>query len=94
MKDVRAVSIIGGPICCQAALSLKGQRRLISQGVALPLTTCTVPAQCKCRYQKFSDRRADDDRRSPGSTQRAALFGISERRNAEGRRPADRPGNW
>jgi hypothetical protein len=89
MKDVRAVSIIGGISCCQAARSLKGQRRLVLEGVALPLTACTMSSQCKCRYQKYADRREDDDRRSPGSTARAAQFGMSERRQAEGRRPAD-----
>jgi hypothetical protein len=89
MKDVRAVSIVCGTQGCEAVRSLKGQRRLVSHGVSLPLATCTTPSQCKCRYQKYSDRRADDDRRTLGSTQRGSLYGISERRNAEGRRPAD-----
>jgi hypothetical protein len=90
MKDVRAVSILGGSPCCEATRSLKGKRLLLTQGVALPLEGCTMSAQCKCRYQKFLDRRADDDRRMFGSTQRGFVYGISERRKAEGRRPADR----
>jgi hypothetical protein len=90
MKDVRAVSIVGSSPCCEASRKLKGQRLFVTQGVALPLPTCTIPGQCKCRYQKHPDRRADDDRRTPGSTVRGSLFGISERRKAEGRRPADR----
>jgi len=90
MKDVRAVSIVGGSRCCEATRSVKGKRLLVTQGVALPLAACTMPEQCKCRYQKYSDRRAEDDRRTLGSTQRGSLFGISERRMVEGRRPADR----
>jgi len=90
MKDVRAVSIAGGSPCCEAIRALKGKRLLMTQGVAIPLAACTMPGRCKCRYQKYPDRRADDDRRMLGSTQRGFLYGISERRNAEGRRPADR----
>jgi hypothetical protein len=90
MKDVRSVSIVCGTHGCEAARALKGQRRLVSQGVSLPLTTCTMPSQCKCRYQKYSDRRTDDDRRTLGSTLRGSLYGISERRHVKGRRPADR----
>jgi hypothetical protein len=90
MKDVRAVSVVGGSPCCEATRSLKGKRLLVTQGVALPLAACTMPAKCKCRYQKYSDRRAVDDRRMFGSTQRGFLYGISERRKAEERRPANR----
>ena len=89
MKGVGAVSIVGGTPCCEAARSLKGQRLLASQGVALQVLACTMPAQCKCQYRKYPDRRAGDDRRMFGSTQRGALYGISERRTAEGRRPAN-----
>ena len=90
MKDFRAVAIAGGSPCCEATQALKGKRLFVTQGVAIPLAACTIAARCKCRYQKYSDRRADDDRRMSGSTQRGALYGISERRKAEGRRPADR----
>ena len=90
MKDVRGVSIVGGSPCCEATRSLKGKRLLVTQGVALPVADCTMPTRCKCRYQKYPDRRADDDRRMFGSTQRGSLYGISERRRAEGRRPANR----
>ena len=90
MKDVRAVSVVGGSPCCEATRSLKGKRLLVTQGVALPLAACTMPAKCKCRYQKYSDRRAVDDRRMFGSTQRGFLYGISERLKAEERRPANR----
>ena len=82
MKDVHAVSMIGGAPCCEAVRSLKGQRLLVAQGVRLPLKACTMSIQCKCRYQKHSDRRAED-RRALGSTHRGSLFGISERRKAE-----------
>ena len=86
MRDFRAVSIVAGSPCCEAIRSLKGKRLLVTQGVALPVADCTMPAQCKCRYQKYADRRADDDRRMFGSTQRGSLYAISERREAEGGR--------
>lgn len=89
-QDVRAVSIVCGGGSCGAATALKGKRQLMSQAVALPLKDCTMSATCKCRYQKYSDRRDEDDRRSPGSTVRGALYGIKERRDDAGRRPADR----
>ena len=90
MKDVRAVSLVCRGASCEAAKALNGQRRLSSQSAMLPLAECTMAGQCKCRYQKFADRRADDDRRTPGSTSRGAMFGISERRHPGGRRPLDR----
>lgn len=90
MKDFRAVSIVGGTGCCGASQALKGRRFLMTQGVSVPLADCTMSIRCKCRYSKHSDRRADDDRRTLGSTQRSALYGIQERRQADGRRPTDR----
>jgi hypothetical protein len=89
-QDVRAVSIVCGARSCEAAASVKGKRRLMSQAVALPLAGCSMSAQCKCRYQKYGDRRDEDNRRALGSTVRGALYGIQERRNVTGRRPADR----
>ena len=90
MTDFRAVSIVGGTGCCRASQALKGKRLLMTQGVFIPLAACTMSDRCKCRYGKHSDRRADDDRRILGSTQRSALYAINERRQVGGRRPADR----
>jgi hypothetical protein len=92
MKDFRAVSIICRAPSCEAARSPSGQRRLLTQGCCLPLADCTMPALCKCRYQKHADRRMDDNRRMLGSTQRGAMFGIKERRavREDGRRLDDR----
>jgi hypothetical protein len=88
MKNFRAVSIICRAPSCEAARSPSGQRRLLAQESCLPLADCSMPKLCKCRFQKYADRRADDDRRMLGSTQRGALFGIKERRAAsnDGRR--------
>ncbi len=76
MKGFLAVSIVGSSPCCGASQSLKGKRLLLTRDVALPLAACTMPTRCKCRYSKHPDRRADDDRRMFGSTQRASLYGI------------------
>jgi hypothetical protein len=90
MKGVGAVSIVVGSPCCEAARSLRGTPLLVPHGVALQILGCTMSEQCKCRYRKYTDRRADDDRRMFGSTRRGTLYGINERREAEGRRAADR----
>jgi hypothetical protein len=91
-QDVRAVSIVCGGRSCEAARTLKGKRRLMMQAMPLPLSECTMTVACKCRYQRYSDRREDEDRRAPGSTARGTLCGMPERRTmkAWGRRPADR----
>ena len=49
-----------------------------------------MPEQCKCRYQKYADRRLDEDRRLLGSTVRGSPYGISERRRIYGRRLDER----
>jgi hypothetical protein len=92
MKDFRAVSIISRAPSCEAARSPAGQRRLLTQGVSLPLSDCSMPELCKCRYQKHADRRTEENRRMLGSTLRGVMFGIKERRsgNVEGRRQGDR----
>ncbi len=92
MKDFRAVSVICRAPSCEAARSSTGQRRLLSEAKTLPLSDCSMPELCKCRYQKHADRREEEDRRMLGSTQRGAMFGIKERRSGrvEGRRVGDR----
>lgn len=92
IRDVRAVEIVCGGRCCEAAVTLKGKRRLMMQAEPLPLSECTMTAACRCRYQRYSDRREALDRRSPGSTLRGTFYGIAERRtiSAWGRRPGDR----
>jgi hypothetical protein len=50
-----------------------------------------MPAQCKCRFQKHSDRRAgDDDRRLQGATQRSIWYGGEEKRGTRGRRSGEK----
>jgi hypothetical protein len=92
MKDFRAVSVICRTPSCEAARSCTGVRRLLTEGTSLPLSGCSMPQLCQCRYKKHQDRREEEDRRMLGSTQRGAMFGIKERRNAraEGRRTGDR----
>lgn len=47
---------------CRAAWSLEARRYLQAEAPALPLAGCDA-ATCSCRYIKYRDRRAGDDRR-------------------------------
>jgi len=54
-----AVSIRHPARCCQAVAELDDQRFLSSEAPSLPVTGCTTPQQCNCRYRHHQDRRND-----------------------------------
>ncbi len=90
MKRFPAVSILASGQCCQAAKLLQGTRLLAVEAPNLPLPECSMPSQCRCRFQKHADRRAsDDDRRLPSTMVRSAWYGGDERRKSRGRREDD-----
>lgn len=62
-KAWAAVSIVTNSHCCGAASAIAGVRRLAADAPQLPLPDCSMPAQCRCRYQKHADRRSGEDRR-------------------------------
>jgi hypothetical protein len=91
LKSYHSVSVLTGAPCCKAAAGVRGRKFLSSEAPALPLTDCTMPGQCKCRFQKHSDRRSgDDDRRLLGSSQRSVWYGGEEKRQARGRRKGEK----
>ena len=49
---------------CQAALDLNNLRFLADEAPMLPLTDCSNPAGCRCRYQHYDDRRTEARRES------------------------------
>lgn len=85
-----AVSVATAGNCCGAAKQLEGKLFLAQEAPALPLTDCSQPDACRCRYSKYADRRdGDEDRRFPYDGQRAAWFAGGERRKSQGRRDDD-----
>lgn len=56
-RPFQAVSIYRGIVCCAPASKLSEQRFLAKHAPVLPLTGCTMPDRCECRYLKHKDRR-------------------------------------
>jgi hypothetical protein len=78
-----------GP-CCRAVSSLRGAKLLAHQATALPVRDCTMPAECRCRFQKYPDRREEaPDRRFHYGNDRAAWYVGAQRGRWNGRRAAD-----
>ena len=49
---------------CAASTALGNRRFLAVEAPLLPLSSCDAE-QCKCRYQRYRDRRGGEDRRHP-----------------------------
>jgi len=91
LKTYHAVVVVTGQTCCEAAAAQRGRKLLSSEAPNLPLAECTMPGQCKCRFQKHADRRTgDDDRRLLGSTERSVWYGGDEKRRTRGRRSGEK----
>ena len=84
-----AVAIIAATGGCEAARALKGKRFLSAEAPRLPLAKCTAPAECRCVYKKYPDRRAGPRREVEKTGLQRALPGSEERRNRRGRRRTD-----
>jgi hypothetical protein len=85
-----AVTIAMPAKCCDAIRALQGKRILATHAPKLPMPNCTMPEKCRCRFQKYTDRRDDDpDRRFRYSQERSAWYAGSQRRKSRGRRTAD-----
>jgi hypothetical protein len=90
MKSFTAVSIVTPTSCCPAVGEMSGRKLLAKEAPRLPLSACTMPGECRCRFQKHSDRRSgDDDRRLFSSSQRSVWYAGQQRRNSSGRRSDD-----
>ena len=85
-----AVTIVTGARSCDAVKSFEGKRVLATQAPALPTKNCSMPAECRCRFKKYQDRRDDDQGRRAGFGQeRAAWYAGAQRRKSHGRREQD-----
>jgi len=75
---------------CEAVSSLKRNRILAMHAPTLPMPKCSMPGECRCKFQKYTDRREDDQgRRFSFGRERGAWYAGSHRRNSPGRRSAD-----
>ncbi|MFA9419253.1 MAG: hypothetical protein ACERLB_03815 [Gammaproteobacteria bacterium] len=85
-KEFGAVSIKTGPRACSAAKYLRGKRFISSQAPALPLSKCDI-SDCKCKYQYYTDRRSEDDRRYPSAIMQSIFTDKNKREKSKvGRR--------
>jgi len=88
MKRYAAVSIITASDCCEAVKEMTGVRILARDApTVLPLSQCSMPDKCRCRFRKYSDRRDESgERRHAVSLSR---YEGKERRKSGGRRADD-----
>lgn len=85
-----AVTIATPSRCCDAVSALEAVKILANYAPPLPVPNCTMPDQCRCRFQKYTDRRDEDkDRRFSYGQERAAWYAGGQRRKTRGRRSVD-----
>ena len=85
-----AVTIAKPSRCCEAVSALDSKRILASRAPKLPMPNCTMPDRCRCRFQKYTDRREDEQgRRFRFGQDRGPWFDGGQRRKSPGRRTAD-----
>ena len=87
-RPFQSISIHRGMVCCATAKKVDGYRFLYKNAPQLPLSECTMPSACKCRYEKYDDRRSGP-RRSSDIGLKQVLFSAAERRRTGGRRKKD-----
>ena len=76
--------------CSEAVRGLEGIKILATHARRLPMPDCSMPDRCRCRFQKYTDRRDDEQgRRFRFGGERAAWYNGSQRRKSPGRRTAD-----
>ena len=85
LRPFQAISIYRGVMCCQAARKFSEHRFLVRDAPPLPLSGCTMPNNCQCKYIKHKDRRAEP-RRLMDFGMAARLFDGRERRARGGGR--------
>jgi hypothetical protein len=85
-RSYHAVSIRPRGRRCDAVKDIDGERYFPEQAPELPLPDCGHKEGCRCRYQHWSDRRQEDDRRSPFPGIAASLHVATNRRSGRDRR--------
>lgn len=91
----RSISIVAGSQACAAAQALAGKRILAARAPLLPLSDCSDPANCRCRFEKHQDRREGEEGRrlsdvtATGRWEQVAWYAGPEKRKRSGRRKDD-----
>jgi hypothetical protein len=84
------VAVIAGVRGCAAAKALKDQRMLSADAPRLPLATCEWPAECRCTFRKFDDRRVGPRRAGERGMLASPWVNTERRRKGTvGRRESD-----
>ena len=86
-RPFQAVSIYCGIDACQNARRLRDQRFLAKDAPQLPLSSCSQPKACACRYLKHKDRRSESRRLAEFAMRRELAV---DRRRRRGRRATDK----
>lgn len=76
--------------CCDAVYEMRGQRFLMTNAPSIPVPGCDAET-CKCRYQRFTDRR-HETRRGLDSGVASTVYsdaGSDKRAATGGRRSTD-----
>jgi hypothetical protein len=87
-RDFRAVAIVPGMRCCQEAKVSVRERYLLRDAPRLPLSACTMPTGCSCKFKKVPDRR-DEDRRMLGVSETGQWYAGKEKRTRRSRRSGE-----
>lgn len=85
----QAVAVIACQQACGAAVNVQGQRFLARKAPRLPLIDCSRPDTCRCRFEKYADRRRGPQRTPYNNVEMQSYGGVEKRRN-RGRRAGDR----
>ncbi len=84
-----AVSIATKLTCCDAVSELEGGKILATAAPTLPMSNCTMPAKCRCRFQKYVDRRDDEQPEIPVRLRALCLVCGWPAQKIQGRRNSD-----
>jgi hypothetical protein len=87
-RPFQAVSIFHGAKSCDVAKRFSDYRFLSKDAPQLPLSGCSMPERCQCRFLKHKDRRTDRRRLVEFAAASRGFMG-QERRQRGGRRSND-----
>jgi hypothetical protein len=88
LRPFQGISVYRGLICCELARKVSEHRFLVRDAPSLPLSGCSMPEKCHCKYIKHKDRRSEP-RRLIDFGVAPRLFDGRERRARDGRRRSD-----
>lgn len=88
VRPFQGISIYRGVRCCSMAKRFSDHRFLAKDAPTLPLSGCSMPQSCECRYLKHKDRRGER-RRIVDFVAAARSYMGQDRRFRNGRRKSD-----